>query len=108
MSLKSRYFPFVLGLASAITLASGHAAAQDKQACVGAYEDAQRLRKDGKLTDARSKLLVCAQDACPAVLRKDCTVWIGEVEQATPTVLLAAKSPIGKDIVDVTVTVDGN
>ena len=107
MSLKARISPFVLGFATAIALAGGHAAAQDKQACVGAYEDAQRLRKDGKLTEARAKLLVCAQDACSAVLRKDCTVWIGEVEQATPTVLLAAKSPIGKDIVDVTVTVDG-
>ena len=96
-----------LGVAAAITLASGHAAAQDKQACVSAYEDAQRLRKDGKLTEARSKLLVCAQDACPAIVRKDCTVWISEVEQATPTVLLAARGPSGTDVVDVAVTLDG-
>jgi hypothetical protein len=98
------------GAAVAITAPVRRAHADDrpdKQACVAAYEEAQQLRKDGKLTSSRARLLVCAQDSCPAVVRKDCTVWLAEVEQATPTVVLAARSPSGQDAVDVTVSLDG-
>lgn len=88
-------------------LASTVARAQDKQACVSAYEEGQQLRKASKLISARAKLLVCAQESCPAVVRKDCTVWVAEVDQITPTVVLAARAPNGKDAVDVAVSLDG-
>jgi hypothetical protein len=97
----------ILALATAGTLTEATARAQDKQACVSAYEEGQQLRKDGKLIESRARLLVCAQSACPAVIRKDCTVWVSEVEQVTPTVVLAARGPKGQDAVDVTVTLDG-
>ena len=99
-----------LGAAVVITAPAHRAYADDrpdKQACVAAYEEAQQLRKDGKLTSSRARLLVCAQDSCPAVVRRDCTVWLAEVEQATPTVVLAARAPGGQDAVEVTVSLDG-
>ena len=82
-----------------------HPALADVKAdCLAAYEKAQVEKKEAHLTTARELLLVCAQDACPAVVKKDCTPWLAEVDQALPTVLLVAK---GKDLVDVKVTVDG-
>jgi hypothetical protein len=105
--LRSAFLLGTLVTAALAAQTEGVARAQDKQACVSAYEDAQHMRKDGRLTDARAKLLVCAQEGCPHVVRKDCTVWVTEVEQATPTVLLAARGPSGKDVVDVSVSVDG-
>lgn len=78
-----------------------------KADCLAAYEKAQVEKKDAHLTTARELLLVCAQDACPAVVKKDCTPWLAEVDQTLPTVLLVAKDANGKDLVDVKVTVDG-
>lgn len=75
--------------------------------CVESYEKAQIERKDGHLVTAREKLLVCAQDACPAVVKKDCVPWLAEVEQAVPTVVVLAKDANGKDLADVKVTRDG-
>jgi hypothetical protein len=81
------------------------AADDDKQKCVAAYEDGQRLRKDGKLSAAREKFLFCAQDVCTAA-RKDCTIWLGEVEQLTPSIIPVATAD-GKDVVQVRILVDG-
>jgi len=79
MSSQHRVRSASLFAALTLTLAAT-AHAQDKQACVSAYEEGQQLRKAGKLTSARARLLTCAQEGCPAVLRKDCTVWVAEVE----------------------------
>jgi len=106
MSSQHRVRSASLFAALTLTLAAT-AHAQDKQACVSAYEEGQQLRKAGKLTSARARLLTCAQEGCPAVLRKDCTVWVAEVEHATPTVTLAVRGPTGKDVVDVAVSLDG-
>jgi hypothetical protein len=56
------------------------AAANTRDACFTAYEQAQRLRQDGKLRASRAELTVCADAACPRFVKKDCSTWIGEVE----------------------------
>jgi hypothetical protein len=81
--------------------------ADDKQACVSAYQDAQSLRKDDKLRAAKEQLVHCASDACPAVLSRDCTQWLREVEEALPSVVLTVTGPDGNEAVDVHVTLDG-
>ena len=83
------------------------AAADDVQACIEAHTQAQEARKDGRLLDARDKLLTCAKDGCPAVLRKDCGPWLTEVTSSLPTVVVLAKGPGGQDLMDVRVFFDG-
>ncbi len=99
-----------LAFAVSLVLASsaGGVAADDKQACIASSEKAQQLRADGKLSASREQLLFCARDVCPGVVRKDCARWLGEVEEALPTIVLAARDGDGHDITAVKVTVDNN
>src|SRR5438477_3592634 len=95
-------------LASVVALAPAPARADSAtSACVAAYEEGQVMRKEGKLTGARERLLVCAQAGCSPVLRKQCTGWLTEIEGAIPTAVLVARGPHGEDLVDVEVTLDG-
>ena len=83
------------------------ACADAKMQCVESYEAAQKLRQEGKLRASRAELLKCSSEACPPSLRKDCAPWLREVEDALPTVVLAARAADGHDLVDVRVTFDG-
>ncbi len=87
-------------------LAAQPAWADEKAQCASAYEQAQELRGQAKLREARNNLLVCAQAACPAFIKKDCSKWLSEVEAALPTVVFSAKSK-GSDLTEVTVKMDG-
>jgi hypothetical protein len=61
----------------------------------------------GKLIEARGELLRCSQQGCPRVVTSDCLPWLGEVEQAIPSIVVAAKGVDGKDTAAVRVLVDG-
>ncbi len=87
---------------------SAKAGGPDGASCGHSYEEAQQLRIDGKLLDARAKLLVCAQASCPAFIKTDCAKWLAEIEGSLPNVLFTAKGPDGAELVDVEVRVDGN
>lgn len=78
-----------------------------KVACVQASDKAQTLKGDGKLIDAREQLLVCAREACPAPVRKDCTRRLAELDDALPSIVIGAKDSSGKDVIDVKVSIDG-
>ena len=80
--------------------------ADDKAECLDAYEKAQRVRQEGKLRESKKQLALCARDACPASIRKDCGRWLDEVEQALPSVILRATDANGADLRDVSVTMD--
>jgi hypothetical protein len=92
-------------LATAIVLASGLARAD--ATCISAYEQTQTLRKDGKPLAAKAQAAVCARESCPALLVKDCTKWLSELEAAIPTVVLDPRTPAGGLRTDVRVKVDG-
>jgi hypothetical protein len=81
--------------------------ADDKVACVHAADAAQEQRSAGKLQDARASLHACAREACPALVRSDCTRWLAEVEASMPTVVIRAEGPRGEDFTDVQVDCDG-
>ncbi len=85
----------------------GVAHAREADACVAAAESSQTLVRAGHLREAREKLLLCARDACPAVVQTDCKHWLADVEHSTPTVVVRAVDEHGADMVDVRVLVDG-
>lgn len=95
-------FSVVLGLARL-----GVAQEPTKAECASAYEGGQELRAQGRLIEARERLVVCAQEACPAFVQSDCATWLMDVEEELPTVVVVAKGPDGRDAVDVRVSVDG-
>jgi hypothetical protein len=82
-------------------------AAPTKEACIATFDAAQRSRRAGTLRRAREELLVCAQAACPSVVRADCADLLREVEVAQPTIALKAVDAKGADLVDASVTFDG-
>jgi hypothetical protein len=91
----------------ASSLAALEARAIDMQACLAASEKGQHARAAGKLREARDQFNTCGNDACPAVVRRDCTQWQGEVVSALPSVVFGAKDKSGRDFFDVIISMDG-
>jgi hypothetical protein len=75
--------------------------------CLSASENGQKLRQKASLREARAKFQACSEALCPSIVQRNCTTWLSEVTALLPTVTLSAKSPEGKDLVDVTVSLDG-
>src|SRR4051794_8092328 len=107
MSLPRHYPSFVALIACAFVLPPTSARADDKTACLPAYEAGQKLRLDGRLNEARAQLIACAQSTCPLQVKTDCTQWLGEIEATLPSVVFAATDDHGNDVVDVRVWMDG-
>lgn len=83
------------------------AQAQPGDPCFVAPVDGQKLRKAGKLLDARTQFATCARQTCPTEIVQRCSQWSEEVQAAIPSVVLAARDTQGRDLADVTVSVDG-
>jgi len=77
-----------------------------KVECVGRHEDAQVVRRQGKLLAARSALLVCSRVSCPPAIRADCVDWLDDVNRSVPSVVVTARER-GADVTDVKVLIDG-
>jgi len=84
-----------------------HAAPPDADRCTAAYDHTQRLRQANQLRAAQEEALVCADAACPAVLRDDCTRWVDEIQRATPTIVVRVTGADGCDLVGARVAIDG-
>lgn len=82
--------------------------AQDRVACLRAYDEGQAARDERRLTRARAAFTTCASSSCPGVLRKDCLVWLDEVDMAMPSLVLRAVDGRGRDRADVRVELDGS
>jgi len=81
--------------------------ANELQACLQAHTDGQRARNAGKLVSAANEFARCADAACPSGPRSDCTEWLGEVQQGTPSVAVSVRGEKGEDHVDATLYIDG-
>jgi hypothetical protein len=79
----------------------------DPDACVDAYVGAQKMRSASKLLDARKQMVFCAQDTCPAVLRKDCAQWLAELDQTIPQLAVTIRGADGCDRPDAELWIDG-
>jgi hypothetical protein len=80
---------------------------QDKRVCLSSYVQAQTARQDGKLRASRQALVLCGAAACPGAIRADCVRWLGEVDDAMPTIVLSCTGPDGRDRTDARVSIDG-
>jgi hypothetical protein len=107
----ARSVPALLGaaLACAIVGAASPAAHADDPggACSDAYVAAQRLRKDGHLSQAREKLVACSDAACPSFMTKDCNQWTAEVDAAMASIVVRVTDENGHATDAVRVYVDG-
>lgn len=97
----------VAGGLAAVTTAAALPAAADVQACIAASEKGQRARSAGKLREARDHFTVCGAESCPALIRNDCAHWNAEVAAILPSVVFGARDKQGRDLFDVTVSMDG-
>lgn len=91
----------------AITLLAPAARADDDTArCIASYERGQMKRKEQKLLDARADFETCSREGCPDLARRDCVVWLREVDASMPSLVVAARTAAGADIRDATLFVD--
>ena len=96
-----------LRLALFVALAASPAAAgANRQVCMSAYVDAQRLRMANKLQSARAAAIQCSADACAERLRADCVAWLAEIDQAIPTVVVTLVDSAGNERTDARLLVD--
>jgi hypothetical protein len=97
-----------LALAACALAFSVHARADGAAAeCVANAEQGQKLQGQGRLLEAKEKFLACGRDACPKVIRTDCTTFEGQVEAALPSIVFAVKDEKGNDLTQVSVIIDG-
>src|SRR5262249_40617895 len=103
--LGTAWFAFVC----AVTLGgrADEPPAEEKAACAAEHRQGQVLRRDGKLAAAHAVFVSCARDACPAIVRKDCTTWLAEVAVSQPTIVVEARNADGAETSDVTMYIDG-
>ena len=98
-------------LAASASIASswpGAATATNARAleCANASEQGQRARDDGHLRTAHDDFALCASADCPAFVRKDCTVWLADVDASFPSIVVSVRGGQG-DLTAVRVLVDG-
>jgi hypothetical protein len=95
-------------LASALVSISALAGDPDeKTQCIGASDQGQQLRDDGKFKLAHEAFTRCSRGTCPSIVRQECAQWLVDLDAKSPTVVIAATDDKGNDLVDVKVTVDG-
>ncbi len=80
----------------------------DKMACIAADTDGQSLRITGNLLRARKRFAVCSATTCPGIVRDDCLQRVAELEAVQPTVVFTATNGVGRAVVAVRVSVDGD
>lgn len=73
--------------------------------CGAAFDEAQAKHRANKLVEAHTLYGTCADPACPAKIKDECTKRLDAVEQATPTVTIVVRDAAGKDL-PATITVD--
>jgi hypothetical protein len=75
--------------------------------CVAASNAEVALRQQGKLIDARKLLFACAAPSCDAPIQQSCAERLRRLNDAIPTVVLAAKDGAGAAVGDARVSMDG-
>jgi hypothetical protein len=80
--------------------------ADSSHACAEAYERAQIERKAGHITAAIENLTICSGEPCPKFIRKDCIQWLGESQNAQPSVVFSVQHD-GVDLSSAEISCDG-
>ncbi|MBK6690599.1 MAG: hypothetical protein IPG50_00075 [Myxococcales bacterium] len=108
MTRRALAVPATLACLALTQVAAADTDPPTKEACVEAHASGQLLRHEGKWLKARQQFLTCVADSCPAVLRRECSPWLLDLEARTPTLLVVAKDENGQTLRDATVTIDGD
>jgi hypothetical protein len=95
-----------IGLA-ALSIAGMASAAPTGRECAAASEASIPLRTHGKLVEAKERLLVCTDAACPGEIREECARQLAVVESATASVIFDVRDGAGHDLTAVRVSIDG-
>jgi len=96
----------VFGASSSARAEATPTGVPDKSACVAALDEAQASRAGHKLLASRASYVTCSHEACPDMVRDDCSKGLREVDEALPSLVLSA-SVDGKDATDARVMLDG-
>ena len=109
---RSHQLSITLALAIVALTISSVTAAQtpgeiNLHTCVIAANESQRDRDEGRLLEARKKMVLCASDACPANLRRDCREWLADVDARLPTIVVRVVDEQERDRTDATLRLDG-
>jgi nitrogen fixation-related uncharacterized protein len=75
--------------------------------CASAYVQAQMLQKEGKYLDAAKMALSCSKPSCGDALSGECAKLYDVIQNATPSVVFAAKDGDDNDLSNVKVFADG-
>lgn len=92
---------------SVTVFAAERAAAKDAVECEAMFERAQELALDGKLLEAGKAYVACVDQECPRRLRSECSNRFEALSARVPTIVVAARTPDGTDLVDVELSIDG-
>jgi hypothetical protein len=95
------------GILAAVLVTLRAAADPTTVDCTHANADGQSKRMAGKLAEARAEFQSCQAASCPAVVRRDCTQRMDELERVQPTIVFEVKDASGGDVSAVAVKVDG-
>jgi hypothetical protein len=90
-----------------LVLALPNTARAEDDVCLTAPVDGQKLQRAGHLLEARARFSTCASRTCPAEIVEDCARWARDVEEALPSIVLAARDGAGRDVADVRASIDG-
>jgi len=75
--------------------------------CAQAFEQSQRLRNSFRYLEASAEALRCASLQCGAALSEECGRLYSDLQAATPSIVLAARTQDGKELDNVIVSIDG-
>jgi hypothetical protein len=75
--------------------------------CPKSYANVQFAKRDLKLSLAREEARQCISQ-CSSAFRKECEDWLSEVEQSMPTIVISARTAEGRDLTEVSTTMDGS
>lgn len=95
-----------LVLTSCLVTASSAMAEAEPSECFAAADAGQSARDAGKYAEARAKFDQCSRDPCPAIVQRDCSQWLEQLNQLWPTIVVRADAH-GHDVAAVKVFVDG-
>jgi len=98
--------PLLLAALLASSSASAQTKAPTKPECFDAHERAQLSQKEGKLRAAKQDYAVCANPACPKLVRSECEVELPKVSAAFASVIVSGLDG-GKVSSGIKVSVDG-
>lgn len=96
-----------LAVAAGVLASAPARAESTKVQCIQANTNAQTLRREGKLAEARAQLRACSDSKCPSLVSADCIKRLDELETAQPTVIFDVFDKSGHEVNDVSVTIDG-